>query len=69
LVLVGLARNTEQDYSQRSLIRYHVKSTIWLIALLLGGLLCFSGAGCKKQTPFPENRRRLKRRLFIAHLA
>jgi len=25
-----------------------VKSSNWLIAVLLGGLLCLSGAGCKK---------------------
>jgi hypothetical protein len=27
-----------------------VKGTIWLLLVLLGSLLCFSGAGCKKQT-------------------
>ncbi len=39
------------------MIRYHVKSTIWLIAVLLG-LLCFSGSGCKKENSFtgtPKN--------------
>jgi hypothetical protein len=35
-----------------------VKSTIWLITVLLGGLLCFSASGCKKQNSFtgtPKN--------------
>jgi len=27
-----------------------VKSANWLIAVLLGSLMCFSGAGCKKKT-------------------
>ena len=26
-----------------------MKSTIWLVAVLLGSLLCFGGAGCKKK--------------------
>jgi hypothetical protein len=26
-----------------------VNSTIWLIAVLIGSLLCFSGVGCKKK--------------------
>jgi hypothetical protein len=30
-----------------------VKSTVWLIAVLVGTMLCFSGEGCKKKAAGP----------------
>jgi hypothetical protein len=48
--LVGVARNPKQNHPLSfSLINFsNVKRIIWLTAIVLGGLLLFSGAGCKK---------------------
>jgi hypothetical protein len=31
-----------------------VKRAIWFVTILLGGLLCFSGAGCNKKQTAPK---------------
>ena len=52
MVLVGLARYAQQDYSQRPVIRilsHPVKQATWLFNILLAALLCFSVAACKKK--------------------
>ena len=37
-----------------SILLNQVKHASWLIGILLGGLLCFAGSGCKKKVEQPK---------------
>lgn len=54
---MGLACHPQQELAQRAVIAFQnhrVKNTFRLVTILLGALLCFHTAGCKKKQVTPK---------------